>query len=329
MDHANELEATPEDAVERFRGVIGAMLGLAALGYLGYAVWHGLGDTAAALSEFWWPIYVPVLVLTLVNYGLRYFKWAYLLEQLGIDMPARANMWAFTAGLGMVISPGKAGELVKPWVVREVTGAPMARSIPALVAERLTDGIAVVILAAFGVSTFYPENTTLILATLAATFAGIAAVSIEPLALGIFGLLRSVPGLAKLTDKLEEAWRAMRTCLAPGPLVVTIVVSLIAWWAECVGYWLVFYGLSVDAGLDASTFLYAFATVFGAPSPGGLGMADVALVETSLRLVDGLTEPTALAGALLIRVATLWFGVLMGAVALIRIDGVIRDAKQS
>ena len=55
----------------------------------------------------------------------------------------------------------------------------------------------------------------------------------------------------------------------------------------------------------------------------GLGMADAALAEGAVALVDGLSDPQALAGSLLIRVATLWFGVVLGAVALLRLESVL------
>jgi hypothetical protein len=42
----------------------------------------------------------------------------------------------------MVLSPGKVGELLKPYLLSERTGVPMTQTIPALVTERLTDGIA-------------------------------------------------------------------------------------------------------------------------------------------------------------------------------------------
>ena len=87
-----------------------------------------------------------------------------------------------------------------------------------------------------------------------------------------------------------------------------------------------FKGLGVAATLDQSTFLYAFSTVFGAPSPGGMGMADLALSEGALSMIHGITPGQALAASLLVRVATLWFGVVLGAFALLRMEQVIEDA---
>jgi glycosyltransferase 2 family protein len=319
--------AQPLDAMARFRRWAAIAVAVAALGYLAYALFVGLGETAGQLAAFWWPWYVPVLALTLVNYGLRYAKWALLLKVLGVEIPQRANLWIYLAGLAMVISPGKAGELVKPYLVNVVTGAPMMRTVPALVVERGTDGLAVVILAAIGVSTYSSENTNLIFGTLALTGLGVAALSIRPLVLGVLRRLEGLPVVGRWASRLEEMYEATYLCLRPAPLAATMGMSLVAWFAECVGYWLVFRGLNVAATLDVSTFLYAFATVFGAPTPGGLGFADAALAEGAMGLVDGIAKPQALAAAILVRIATLWFGVALGAVALLRMEQVIAQSR--
>lgn len=324
--------AAEDDAVHalgRHQRAAGLTVGLCVLGYLGFALWAGFSETAAELMRFDWSMTVPVLALTLVNYGLRLAKWHWLLQRLGAGVPLRTSTETFVAGLGMVVSPAKAGELIKPWLVREINGAPMARTIPALVTERLTDGIAVVMLAAVGVSTFYPEQTGLIAGTLVACALGLVAISVAPLVHGALNLLDRLAPLPNVVARLREAYDALRTCLSPGALFVTVALSLIAWWAECVGCWLVLRGFGAEVGLDAATFLYAFATVFGAPTPGGVGMADVALVEGAVALIPGLDRATSLAAALLVRIATLWFGVLLGAVMLVRVDAIITAGRKA
>ena len=99
----------------------------------------------------------------------------------------------------------------------------------------------------------------------------------------------------------------------------TVLLSLVAWGAECVGCLLIFRGLGATASLDASTFIYAFATVAGGAMPGGLGVSDGALASGAAAIL-GMAEGPAVASALLIRVATLWFGVMLGALALLRFD---------
>jgi uncharacterized membrane protein YbhN (UPF0104 family) len=322
-----EPSAPAPAALGRFRRWVAWAVALASVGWMVWAVWTGLRDTAEQLRAFAWPTYALVLALTLVNYSLRFFKWHYLLGRLGVKIPALTDLWIFGSGLAMVISPAKAGEVVKPYLIRVTTGAPLARTLPALVTERVTDGIAVVALAALGVSTFYAEGAQALLWTIGLIAAGLAVVATRPLALALIAAVRWIPAIGHpVADKLAPAYDALRTCVAPVPLAITVLASLGAWFAECVGYWIVLRGVGVHTGLDAATFLYAFSTVAGGPSPGGLGISDALLGGLANRIA-GATQAQGLASSLLIRLATLWFGVLLGALALMRIETVIEGVR--
>lgn len=315
---STEVEGAPSNLLVRFRTWLAWGIAIAALLYVGGSLYAGIGEVGDALGGFQWALYVPVLVLTAVNYGLRFWKWHYLTRRLGVRIPLGDNLVIFISGLAMVISPGKAGELLKPWLVRARTGMPMAQTIPALVTERLTDGIACLALAAVSVSTYAGDRASYVFVPIAVVVVGLGVLMHEGLSIAILRVLERLPLLSTVGHKLEEMYRAMRTCVAPVPLALTVLASLIAWFAECVGYMLIFRGFGVDASLDVSTFLYAFATVAGGAMPGGLGVADGALVGGAMQLVPGVTNATAVAAALLIRVATLWFGVVIGALALLK-----------
>lgn len=309
--------------VIRFRRWVVGAIAVGALLYLGGSVWAGLEPMGQALRDFRWALAVPVIVLTLINYGLRFVKWRYLVRRLGVHMPLAEDAWTFTAGLAMVISPGKAGELLKPYVVRARTGTPMATTVPALVTERLTDGIAMLILAGLSVTTFAGEKVHYITIPAVLTAAGLVVLASERLTQLALTIVERVPGVRRVVPKIRVMVAAMRVCTAPVPLVMTVLLSIIAWGAECVGYMLVFRGLGVDAGLDVSVFLYAFATVAGGAMPGGLGVAEGALAGGAVSLIPGISEANAVASALLIRVATLWLGVGLGAVALFRVASML------
>lgn len=311
----------------RFRRWLAWGVAGAALLYVCGSLYVGFDAVGGALARFQWALYVPVLLLTLVNYGLRFWKWHYLLGRLGVHLPVAENAAIFGSGLAMVISPGKAGEVLKPWLVRLRTGAPMAQTIPALVTERLTDGMAVLGLAAVSVSTYAGDRAHYVWIPIGLCAGGLVVLSNKSLSLAILHVLRKLPGVHRVGEKLEEMYLAMRTCVAPVPLVLTVAASLVAWWAECVGYMLIFRGFGVDASLDLSTFLYAFATVAGGAMPGGLGVADGALVGGALQFLPGLDQGVAVASALLIRVATLWFGVVLGSAALIHVGGKLGEVQ--
>ncbi|MEN9786388.1 MAG: hypothetical protein RLZZ299_1652 [Pseudomonadota bacterium] len=315
----------PSELVRRFRGWVGWGIAAASLLYVGGTVLAGFREVGTALVGFAWPLYVPVLLLTLVNYGARFWKWDYLLRRVGVVLPARDNLVIFVAGLAMVLSPGKAAEVLKPWLVRARTGAPLTRTVPVLVAERLTDGIAVLALAAVSVGRYAGDRAVYVWGPIALVAVGLAVLAHDGLSRGAVAVLARIPWVGRIAPRVAEMLASMRVCLAPGPLLLTLAVSAVAWWAECVGYWLVFRGFDAAVSLELSTFLYAFATVAGGAMPGGLGMADGALAGGAVQLA-GVPEGVAVAAALLVRVATLWFGVVLGGLVMPRVARLVEEA---
>ena len=311
--------------VTRFRRQALIALACGAALYLAGSLWAGLPAVSVALSRFAWWSLLPVVALTLLNYALRFVKWHYLLGRLGIDMPLGPDAWNFMSGLAMVISPGKAGEVLKPYVVREVTGAPMTRTIPALITERLTDGLALMFLAGLSVTTYAADKIHYLTIPAALAIGGLVVLSSERLSDLSIRILARLPVIGRLAGRIEMLIAALRTCTAPLPLIYTLALSLVAWGAECVGYLLVLQGFGIDAPLDVAVFLYAFATVAGAAMPGGLGVAESALAVGAMTLIDGVTEAEAVAASLVIRIATLWLGVGMGAAALFQVSRMFGD----
>ena len=111
--------------------------------YSALAMWSDSQEVGEQLRHFDWSLFVPVILLTLANYILRCVKWIYLLSTLDVEISKWDASRIFFAGLSMTISPAKAGELLKPYLVSKKTGVPMATTISALIAERLTDIVAI------------------------------------------------------------------------------------------------------------------------------------------------------------------------------------------
>jgi uncharacterized protein (TIRG00374 family) len=309
------MSSSPNLLLRFRRWVVGA-IAVAALIFAAGAIWADYAKVEAQLLTFRWSLAPPIIALTLGNYGLRFIKWHYLLGRLGVKMPLVDNIWNFVAGLAMVISPAKAGELLKPYVVRERTGTPMSTTIPALAGERITDGIAMVLLASVSVTTYAAEYSRQLLVLPLLIGLGLAVLASDRATAACFWVVDRLPLIRRISPKLKEMVAPLRVCFAPVPLLLTVLLSVIAWFAECVGYWLVFQGMGIEANLDACTFIYAASTVLGGAAPGGLGMADGALVFFAQQILQ-VDEPQAVTSALIVRVATLWLGVFMGAIALL------------
>ncbi|MEC7949017.1 MAG: lysylphosphatidylglycerol synthase transmembrane domain-containing protein [Myxococcota bacterium] len=308
--------------VDRFLRWVIAAIAAGALLYVGGSMWAGFEQVGDAMRQFDWRYLLPMVALTLTNYALRFAKWHYFLRLLRVDMPVGDDAWNFLAGLGMAISPGKAGELLKPYVVRARTGTAMSTTIPALVSERLTDGVAMLAIAGFSVTT-YPADKSHYLTIPAAIIAGgMLIVSSKRLGNHMIAVVSRLPVLGRLAPKLGEMLGAARVCLAPVPFAVSLALSLVAWSAECLAFWLCFEGMSVETNLQLATFIYAFATVAGAAMPGGLGVSDGAMAAGATTLM-GVPEGIAVGASILARGVTLWLGVFIGAVCLFKVSSML------
>jgi uncharacterized protein (TIRG00374 family) len=123
--------------------------------------------------------------------------------------------------------------------------------------------------------------------------------------------------LAWLPAQAAVLYDSIASLMKPLPLLVAALLSTLAWACECVAFWTVvhgFHGAAASVGL--ATAVYAASTLAGAVSPGGLGVTELGMAGALMTLGAGIDEATAFGATFLIRLATLWFAVLVGVVAL-------------
>jgi uncharacterized membrane protein YbhN (UPF0104 family) len=307
------------------RALIGVVVGV--LLYVGAVLYVDLGRVRAALHGYAWSAVALALVLSSVNYLLRFLKWELCLGWLGVrgDGPEDAprltrgrSLLIYLAGLSMSVTPGKIGEVLRSWLLHATDGVPFARTAPIVVADRLTDLVALVVLSLVGVSQFR-EYLPVVLVTLALVAAGVVVLGTPRLCRGLLAALARLPGLGRLAARAGALVDSSAALLRLRRLAVLSALSVVGWGLECVGYWLILEGLlGVEASLVTCTFLWSTTTLIGALSflPGGLGATEGSLAVLVQRLVVGVAEPAALATTLLIRACTLWYGEVVGGVAL-------------
>ena len=292
-------------------------IGLGALVFLGFSVYLDVDRLIGAFSRFdWWAV-VFALLLSLLNYGIRFWRWQRYLAILSIDMERSGSLRVFLTGLVLSVTPGKAGELMKAVLVRQQTGTPIGVTSSAIFAERLTDFVSLTLLSLVGIVSFREGVLTISLAVTGSAL--LLLLVLWPGALRVpLALIGRLPGLGRLAEPLAQAYDGARLLLSPIPFLQGLGFALAAWFAECVGFHVVLLGFGYQLGVVASTFIYAFATIFGALTflPGGLGATEGSMA--TLLGLYGVGLESAVAATLLIRVCTLWFAVLIGGVVLVR-----------
>ena len=298
--------------------VLGLLLGVLVI--VGLALAADLPKVVGAMEGFEWNWLPLILGLTSFNYLLRFFKWHYYLRQVDVrNIGWSDSLRVFLGGFATTVTPGKIGEAIKSLWLKNLTGAGIARTLPVVAAERLSDALACALLASVGVLA-YPPYWPAFLAILAVMFGGIVVIQIRPLSLWLLGIAERLPLVSRFAHSLHEFYASSFELLRLKNLAVAVGLGTISWAGEGAAFFLVLKGLGVAPTatlLFQAVFILAFSVIVGGAStlPGGLGAAEVSLAGM-LALVVGLPRETAATAALLIRFFTLWFGVALGFIVL-------------
>lgn len=328
-----------DEQPSRLHGMRGRILFSVALTLavlIGLSLFADSRKLATALRDFRWPLLVPILLLTLYNYLCRFIKWQYYLRLIGVrGLPTGLSARIFLSGFAMAVTPGKVGEVIKSLLLKEVTGTPIAETAPIILVERLTDGIAMLLLASIGLAVFHYGVP--LLATIAVcSFLGIFILQRPRLMRRLIAVVVRVPLVGRVAQHLETFYASTYVLMSPKPLALAAIIGFFSWLGECAAFYLVLVGLGF-AGTShlflTATFILAAATLIGSVSllPGGLGVAEVSVTAMLLALltVAPMSHDVAVAATLLIRFCTLWFGVGIGVIALATVRGFLRGTPTS
>src|SRR5207249_3995346 len=141
----------------------------------------------------------------------------YYLRVLGVHGFSNSSIaLVFFSGFAMGLTPGKSSELTKSYWLREIVGAdkaPLARTAPIVFAERLVDGIAMLLLASSGLISFQFGALALLgVAALACLAVGL--IQARPLVHAVLNLLEQKPrsrSEERRVGKEGRAWRCTKT----------------------------------------------------------------------------------------------------------------------
>lgn len=287
-------------------------VGLSAIGYLGFALWSGWREVLDAFHHIGVLPLLVALALSLMNYVLRAERWHLYLLRDQHPISRVTNLRIYFAGFSLTTTPGKAGELIRSLFLKPY-GVQYHHSAAMFFSERLADLVAIVALTAIGF-THLPGGAAYFAVLVILLMGGLLLLRTrmpEHLLRRLAHWRNDSPGLIWLSDVASSSrpfWRGRLLWQAQA-------ITLLAWLGEGMGAYLILHTLQPDISLSFALFVYGFAMLVGALSflPGGLGGTEATM--TGLLVLQGMPLPQAIAATVIIRLATLWFAVLLGLIS--------------
>ncbi|MBN1286199.1 MAG: flippase-like domain-containing protein [Anaerolineae bacterium] len=304
--------------MQKYRNQILTGLGFGFIVVIAIILLNDVRALADAAMAFPWALMLLPLALRVTNWALRFIKWHYYLHVVGVHDFAPVDSAAlFVSGFTLSVSPGKAAELLKSFVLKNMTGAPVTETMPVVAAERLSDGVAVLLLAAISIVALAAgEFWPVILASAAALTAGLVVLQYRPLSLWLLDQLIKLPLVRRFAEPVRALYESSYALFRLKPLVIAAALGAVANFTDGIGVYLILLGVGCPPSQELffqALLIISLSVVAGSLSglPGGLGAADLSIGFLMQRLV-GLDAAAAAFVTLVARFVQLWFGVIVG-----------------
>lgn len=280
--------------------------------FTGLALYGDAGEIVGSilvLSPVYW---LAALGLTVAHILFRLLRWNYYLKVIDSGVDGKTSSIVFLSGLGMIMIPGRVGELAKSFFLKQKLNTPIRLTAPVVVVERIFDVSFVLFLGLWGL-VFIPHGWIIV----AITLVGIAGLVLVLRSHKGMAVLVTLPVIRKWEPIISDSGEVFRKLFSPKISAVGIFLSALSWISVGMTLWIVLVGLGADIQIPISISIFSASTLLGSITmlPGGLVSTEGSMLAMLGRL--GLTTTIATAGILIVRVVTLWFSVLVGLVFLI------------
>src|SRR5438270_3713265 len=128
----------------------------------------------------------------------------------------------------MTMTPGKVGEWLKSYLLLQRWGVPLGTSAPIILAERLTDGVAMLLLALGGLLAYGVGRELVVLIAIAA-LVFVVLTQLPVVRDGLLSLAERLPFARERVHHLRDFLESARRLFSPPALLLAIAMGLVSW----------------------------------------------------------------------------------------------------
>lgn len=283
--------------------------------YIVFVIFSDFNLVVKSISSFSIKVFFQVIIVILISIFLKFLRWHFYLKEINILIPKYDSVMIFLVGLSMSFSPGKLGELLKSYLLKSKFQFQISITSPVIIAERIIEFTSLIIISIFGAIAYnlkfqYLIFPFLLLILIFFLFRNNRFINLLFTFLGKFKFFRQ--NLEKLTNVRETTFNLFTWEI----FLKMLFISSFAWLFECYSYYLIVQFFVPEVGFIWISVIYLISIIIGSVSmtPGGIGTTEGAL--TYFLYQQNISENIAVTSALLIRVSTLWFTIIVGFLAL-------------
>lgn len=292
--------------------------------YTGFLFFSDFSKIYDKLESFNVVYLLPILFLVLLSWITLFFRWTLLLKNLNVSIPLKSNFVIYISSFALSATPGALGEIVKSKLLKNKFKIPISKTAPLIIIERIYDLIAAIIVSSFGINYIESGNIALLIFTTVLTTL-IVLLRSKIIFTKLLLLFKKIKFLQNKINTISDSYDSIQPSLNPKIFISSTVLSVIYWMLMGTSAYLVLLALDVDViGYFHMISIYSSSIIIAAASlmPGGVGVAEGSIA--GLLTLGGVEISISFMIAILVRIFTLWCGVIVGLI-LLKINGGIND----
>ncbi|MGC8670108.1 MAG: lysylphosphatidylglycerol synthase transmembrane domain-containing protein [Candidatus Micrarchaeia archaeon] len=303
--------------IKRITAFIIAAFVASFLVFFGIAWFGGISNVLSVIGHSNLLIYSLAFISVLCGYLLRFVKWNYYIKKLGLKIPLKKNLIVYLSLYSMNITPGKVGRVLVAYTLNRLTKKKTTNLIPIVTLDIFTDFLGVGVLALIAALYFHTYVLYII---------GIDILLMIPFLFvmsdwfykRIKNFIKNERVLKMFTLYGDEYFASQSTLNKPSVYLISLGVSLPAAFFNAMALLFSLMAIGITPHIAGAALIESSSMVLGMVTaiPGNIGVTDGALVafigsafHTDATVSSAITIMT--------RLATLWFGLVIGGIMLI------------
>lgn len=293
--------------------------------YTGFLFFSDFTKIYDKLGSFNLIYLLPILALISLSWCVLFLRWALLLKNLNISIPPKSNFIIFISSFALSATPGQMGELIKSKLLKNKFDIPISKTAPLVLIERVYDLIGAIVVSSLGIRYIESGNITLLIFGII-LFSLIILLRSKIIFTKLLLIFGKIKFLKNKINNFSDSYDSIQPSLSPKIFISSTFLSIIYWMLIGTSSYFVLLAFEIDSiSYFHMISIYSSSVIIGAISliPGGVGVAEGSIA--GLLSLGGIEVSIAFIIGILVRVFTLWYGVIIGFIML-KINGGINDS---
>ena len=285
--------------------------------FLAIAFLGGITNVISIMEHSNLELYGLAFFFVFLGYVVSFGKWVFFMKKLKIKVPLLKNFAVYMSMYSMELTPGRIGRVICAYTLHRITRIPVMKVAPIVTMDLVTDFFGVAIVAVIGAIYF---NKFVIIVLIGATISVLPTLFV--LNDWFFKLLKKLLKRTKYIPAMtlfgNQYFRTQRKLNRPSVYLTAMVFTIPSAILYSMALYFTLLAIGTGASASGSVLIYYSSNIIGTMTglPGNVGVTDGAMVAM-LHGILNLSIPASSAVTIMTRIATLWFGLVLGGVFLL------------